>query len=448
MGRTGKWMSIVAIVVFPIGCAGLELPPAPGPGQGYRFANLKGPHNPDRTLVFVTFSGGGMRSAALTYGVLEQLKNTSVELNGRRCRLLDEVDVICATSGGAYPAAYYVLFGDEIFQSFDEQFLKRNIELELVGRLMVKPGLWHNRSEVAVQYFDKHLFRGKTYNDLLENPRRPYLIITATDAVWMTPFEFTQAQFDRHNKDLGPVSIARALLGGQAVPGLFNAIRIPNGGSAAWLDGSTSAGRARRLEPRSLHDLRMRRTRAYQRFWEHPWVYLHDGGLVDNLAISPVLHALTSTESPWSVERMVRQGKIDRVVVIVVDAKIASQTLWAQHRSDAWRFMVDVAIKRDTRMTYRRLERVVNEYRRGVRPAGPGRKVDVDLVHVCFDNIKDDKTRAFFNGIPTRLALAAETVNRTKRMGGQLLRESDVFERLLVALNGSVEPTQTAAATR
>jgi V/A-type H+-transporting ATPase subunit A len=42
-------------------------------------------------LLFLTFSGGGTRAAALSYGVLEELKKTEVVIDGKRRRLLDEV---------------------------------------------------------------------------------------------------------------------------------------------------------------------------------------------------------------------------------------------------------------------------------------------------------------------------------------------------------------------
>jgi len=41
----------------------------------------------------MTFSGGGTRSAALSYGVLQQLRDTLVTINGKKRRLLDELDL-------------------------------------------------------------------------------------------------------------------------------------------------------------------------------------------------------------------------------------------------------------------------------------------------------------------------------------------------------------------
>ena len=72
----------------------------------------------DDILLALTFSGGGTRAAAFSYGVLEGLADTTIVVNGKKRRLLDEVDAIGSVSGGSFTAAYYGLFGDQIFEDF------------------------------------------------------------------------------------------------------------------------------------------------------------------------------------------------------------------------------------------------------------------------------------------------------------------------------------------
>ena len=68
------------------------------PDQGYRVGKmLKRTHESKRdvhTLFLLTFSGGGTRAAAFSYGVLEELRRTDVKVDGRTYNLLSEVDAL------------------------------------------------------------------------------------------------------------------------------------------------------------------------------------------------------------------------------------------------------------------------------------------------------------------------------------------------------------------
>ena len=73
------------------------------PKAGYRPYLLipKRQNNDQHTLFVLSFSGGGTRAAAFSYGVLEQLRRTEIVVNGQRRRLIDEVDMITGVSGEA-----------------------------------------------------------------------------------------------------------------------------------------------------------------------------------------------------------------------------------------------------------------------------------------------------------------------------------------------------------
>jgi len=64
------------------------------------------------------------------------LRRTEVTVNGVKRRLLDEVDVISAVSGGTFPATYYALRGDKTFEEFETKVLSRNFETELAKRII------------------------------------------------------------------------------------------------------------------------------------------------------------------------------------------------------------------------------------------------------------------------------------------------------------------------
>ena len=63
------------------------------------------------TMLMLAFSGGGTRAAALSYGVLKEMRDTRVSAGGQDVRLLDAVDSISSVSGGSFTAAYTGGFG-------------------------------------------------------------------------------------------------------------------------------------------------------------------------------------------------------------------------------------------------------------------------------------------------------------------------------------------------
>ena len=98
-------------------------------GDGYSimsYAKTGNNRNNDIFLV-LAFSGGGTRAAAFSYGVLEGLRDTGVVMDGRTESMLDEVDNISSMSRGSFTAAYYGLYGDRIFDDFEEVFLRRDV---------------------------------------------------------------------------------------------------------------------------------------------------------------------------------------------------------------------------------------------------------------------------------------------------------------------------------
>src|SRR3990170_6508469 len=134
------------------------------PDTGYRFERLDQGDNSDELFVIVSFSGGGTRAAALAYGVLEALRDTVIAWRGRRVSLLDEVDVISSISGGSFPAAYYALRGGKIFDEFQDRFLYRRVQSDLIGQVL-SPANWlklaapaYRRRDLAAEFYDREVF--------------------------------------------------------------------------------------------------------------------------------------------------------------------------------------------------------------------------------------------------------------------------------------------------
>jgi NTE family protein len=93
---------------------------------GYRGTQVVPLRQNDEMLMIVSLSGGGMRASAMAYGLFEQLAADTATRGSTTSRLLDEIDVISAVSGGAVPAAYFTLYGDRVFRDFESRFLNED----------------------------------------------------------------------------------------------------------------------------------------------------------------------------------------------------------------------------------------------------------------------------------------------------------------------------------
>lgn len=123
--------------------------------------------------IIISFSGGGTRAAALSYGVLKGLRDTTIEVDGKPARLLDQIDHISSVSGGSFTSAYYGLNGDGIFDTFEEAFLLRNVEKHLLWGLL-NPIEWFRkggRTEMAIRYYNDTVFHNATFSDFKKRVR-------------------------------------------------------------------------------------------------------------------------------------------------------------------------------------------------------------------------------------------------------------------------------------
>src|SRR5512147_1146315 len=172
----GIWLSLLALLLVLGGCATRPVNPPikeVDANAGYTFQTRQKHFKSQDNLVVLAFSGGGTRAAAFSYGVLEFLRRTEViGPKGNKVRLLDAVDVITGVSGGSFTALAYGLYGDKLFDIYEQAFLKRNVQGEIVARTL-SPGNWGNlmltawgRSELAAQLYDEILFHNATYGDL------------------------------------------------------------------------------------------------------------------------------------------------------------------------------------------------------------------------------------------------------------------------------------------
>ena len=205
------------------------------PDNGLPFRDARGKANKEN-LVVLAFSGGGTRAAAFSYGVLEFLRNTEVVgPKGNKSRLLDAVDIITGVSGGSFTALAYGLYGDKLFADYEQRFLKRDVQGELIARAL-NPAYWGKlwstawgRSELAAELYDEILFNGATFGDL-NRGAGPLIMASATDISTRLPLPLHAAMFDVICSDLNAVPLSRAAAASSAVPVVLSPVTINNYG--------------------------------------------------------------------------------------------------------------------------------------------------------------------------------------------------------------------------
>jgi NTE family protein len=465
-------LAAIACALLVAACA--SFPPNPPlaryeKGAGYDFDRLERAGNSDELFVIVTFSGGGTRAAALAYGVLEALRDTRIEWQGRRRALLDEVDVISSISGGSFTAAYYGLRGARIFEEFEERFLYRPVQTSLI-RLALSPPSWlklaepsYGRSDLAAEFYDREVFGGATYADLIARNRRPFVIVNATDMTTGAPFPFIQDQFDLMCADLAGVSLARAVAASSAFPGGLTALTFRNyAGSCgyrqpAWVERAIKD--PARVNPRRTARAERRLSLAAEGDAARPFIHLTDGGVADNIGLRGPLEAILSTDPSWSVLRRMNREEVRKLVVIVVNAATNPDT--TRDRSARVPGLIDtlttaatVPLDNYSFDTVELLAKTADELESQARlvegcnrlSAAKGAQCalrlpaphDVDLypVHVAFEYLATPEERHWFRNLPTTLELPRDTVDRLRAVARRLLQEDPQFQRLLQALNG------------
>ena len=427
------------------------------PGYGYIGNNVWVEGNSEDLLLILSFSGGGTRAAAFSYGVLEELRATEVTLAGKKRRLLDEVDIISGVSGGSFTAAYLGLFGDRIFKDYEERFLKKNIQGNLTASLLLNPVNWFrlsspffDRSDLAAEYYDKNIFDGKTFGDMLKQ-KGPMVLINATDMSLGARFSFHQALFNAMCSDLSKFPVSRACAASSAVPGVLTPLTLKNyAGSCGYVLPSQFVESDASYPRRELSRDLMLMLDAK----EKPFFHLIDGGVADNLGLRAVQETVESMGNLWKTLQFTGRKKVRKMVFIVVNAETKTDSKWDKGGIvPPFGAMLSnystIAIVRYNRETMALLQESFSRWTRQVRegrcPPGqisttPGSCGDIKfyIVEVSFESLKDKEEGNYLAGLPTSFRLPPEDVDRLRAAAHRILTESDDLKKLLNDL--SIEP--------
>jgi NTE family protein len=435
------------------------------PAAGYRFENVVIQTNSDDASLVLAFSGGGLRASAMSYGVLQELAKTQVGQPGHEHRLLDDVRMVSAVSGGSITAAYYTLYGDRIFSDYESRFLKRHAQSGLLLRTLAPWNLArltsprYDSSDLAAEYYDHLLFNGATFADLTPRPGRPFLIVNATDLAIGARFEFTQDQFDLLSSDLSKFPVARAVAASSAFPLFFAPVVLKNYSAdhptpepesiESVLTNSTASSR--------LKDLALQE-RSYVDGDRRKFIHLVDGGISDNLGLrGPVERAIkleetgTSPQAPLKIPR--------RLVIIIVDASAEHDYGWdtRDRTLGLGTVMGSVAQVTGNRYSYETIElfkeisaRLDREREAARAQAGDSQsgKIETYIVELHFSQLADKSDRRFFNSVPTKLQLPPKTVDRLCQVAARQLADNAEFRRLVSDLRDQpIKPNSPACPT-
>ena len=426
------------------------------PSYGYRFENLKAGENSDSLFVILTFSGGGTRASALSLGVLEKLAEIEIEWEGRRCRLLDEVDLISGVSGGSFTAAYYGAFGDGVFDEFTSGLYLKN-QSKLIRAAFTLPNMikqaspLYSRTDTAANRYDENIFGGLEFGDLLKKGERPFILINATDMGLRTQFTFTQDFFDLLYSDLSTYPLGYAVAASSAFPGAFAALLLKNYEQGP--DFALDASLTQWLDSKQLGTLQynLAHDRASYLDPEKIFVHLVDGGVSDNLGLFPVLQNIANPEHPLGLVPTIPGEGEQKVVIIVVNAAVESEDT-VSYKGKPPGFLKLLTTAGTTPMGWftsaqRGYLKLLIQYAEdmsavvpGVEPHPATNAARVQrsearrrfyYMEVGFDKIADDEDRKFFERIPTKFTLPSETVDRLREIGGVILEEDSVFLSLI-----------------
>lgn len=474
---------VLALLVLLGGCASRPINPPithADPSTGYRFVTRPQYSTANENLVILAFSGGGTRAAAFSYGVLEFLRNTEVVgPKGNKSRLLDHVGVITGVSGGSFTALAYGLYGDKLFDDYQQRFLKRDVQGEIISRTLSPthwPSLWSSgfgRSELAADFYDEILFNGATFGDL-NRGKGPFIIASATDISTGARLPFTQGTFDVLCSDLNAMRLSRAAAASSAVPVVLSPISLNNYGGTcgyappAWIKPFVDSVDPPRPAARATRHLK--EEAEFGDGVNRPYIHIVDGGVSDNLGMRSVLDSLEVMEALHLIGQPTPLDHVRRIIVFVVNSLSSPKTEWDKSESPPG--TLEILLKaasvpidhysyeatellRDKQVRWQSMRRVRESAafaaNKDAAVTAALRTPDTTIyaIDVSFAQLTDKADLAYLNELPTSFSLSDEAVDRLRAAAGKIIVASPDFQRLLKDVGARIvaDPPRAGAAT-
>jgi NTE family protein len=424
----------------------------------------------DRPVILLALSGGGARAADLGWSILRELRDAHYPAlsNGSlppQRRLIDDVAAISSVSGGSVLAAYFGLNGPDGLDAFGPAFLERD-NMDDISSFIFNPYIWldhtlsgTSRTELVENLFDQTLFHGATFRDL-NQPGKPVILLNATDMASGDIFSFTPQRFDAICADLDAQPLASAVAASAAVPIVLAPVPFKNYAASDlcrdrplpdWVRTTLANEHAPYVNLEAFRRARMVRDLRHgdDPYRRVDYLYLLDGGLVDNLAVRSLIEAASFPDAPIDIVGRLRAGAIKRLVIIVVNARATPPDPIDQSPAlpDAWSMASAVAslpISATTDDTYALLRSLLRELRQAVRNNHHDGDfklydvvIDIDQLNRCdpVQRALQDKARL----VPTSWTIVPDDRATIEATGRVLLNQNPCYRKLLTDL-GAPDP--------
>lgn len=385
--------------------------------------------------IVLSFSGGGLRAAAFSHGVLRALEGVKTADGD----LLDDVALIASVSGSSLTAAHYGVYGREGLARFRGEVLLPGFEsgmrLSLFNPInlarMLGGGL--NAQEDFGDVLDRQVFHGATFADIFRRPS-PIIRIQATDLYYRVPFPFMPPVFSMLCSDLSRYSVADAVAASMAVPMIFAPIVVRSfPGSCQPLPADIAGILANPPASRDWIAI-LRAVNAYRDPSRTRFIKLADGGLTDNFAVSTLVVQHLAYGTPYAPLTERDAVKVRRLLLIVVDASRAPSGDWTLHQEGPSGLALalsatDAAVDAAARQQVDAYGRMIQEWQKSViafrcglkpdevvRLGGPAKwdcaDVKFSLAYLSTHELASPR-REQIEAVPTRLTLSPAQVDAT-----------------------------------
>jgi NTE family protein len=189
----------------------------------------------------------------------------------------------------------------------------------------------------------------------------------------------------------------------------------------------------------------------YDNIKEFPYVHLMDGGLADNLGLRAIYDLFVRN----NIRARINSGQIDRLLVIVVNAKTEKPEDFQKDESppglstvafktatismdnysfetvEAFRGLIEDRIR--VQQSIDACQTLINDHAKDgykIQPLAGG-QMKLYMVDLSFDNLSSQDEKTYFKHLPTSFKLCEKQVNDLIEVGGRLLEDHPQFKKFI-----------------